>query len=485
MLAQALPAPSLRTDPSAALAEAWHVDGAFARAARAWSELALQGREPAEAALKAAIAWFAAGDEAAGARWLLRARRAGTPAAEIRYVVAQRHWARGKFRAALRTLRRAQRSGSASPRETTLLGVYEARLGRAEQARALFERAAARGDACALVDRVSLAGAALAPAAALESLARAAAAEPQRFEPYVLCSRLARREPGLGPPALYLERARLRRRGLTVPAQDAEPAEPAAELDRASYLVRRAGSLWRELVPDAALPPPQLVVARDASWLAEALTAYELHLAQDAGLLPDYRAATLRTVRELGGGRLARQGLAALARLPGRAAADALRAKGGFVVAALRAVVGEDAFVRLLRDVFGLDRAHPLDTYLFFALASRAHGASLNWFARQWVCEPAELVLAAEAEAAPAPGGGYRLALRARCLGVAVPGAAVTYAVDLADGTTLRHALNLDLGLRDAALELPARPLRVRPDPDARWYASTVAARLESCRELA
>ena len=280
----------------------------------------------------------------------------------------------------------------------------------------------------------------------------AAAAAPHRFEPYVLCSRLARRVPGLDSPVLQLERARLRRRGLPVPPEDAEPAEPGAGLP----------------------------VARDAVWLRAALAEYERHAAEAAGALPGYRAATLRRLRALHGGRLAHQGLAGLAQMPGERAAYVLRAKGGFVLAALRAVVGAEAFARLLDDVAGLGPECPLDTYLFFALASRAHGASLTWFARQWVCEEAELILAAEAAAAPGAAGAYRLDLRARCLGVAVPGAPVTYAVDLAGGSAVRLELNLDLGLRDVALELPARPLRVRPDPDAHWYASTVAATLES-----
>ncbi|MBV8370837.1 MAG: hypothetical protein JO036_18135 [Candidatus Eremiobacteraeota bacterium] len=664
----------------AALAEAYHVDRAFAPAAAAWSALASMEYEPQESALKAAISWLALGEIEEGVRWLRRARRSGTPPGDLLYVIAQQQWATGRLKRALRTLELARRlAGRAGP-ETTLLGVYAHRLHDRDRAGRLFAEAAAAGDACALANSVSLAGDAAAPEVALSALARAATGEPQRFEPYVLAARLARTCGSLGPPALFLARARLRRDGvvplaprrpaaetelavrvrgfvspdgirasvvwragdrtplperfrlnrgfrevrvfgaavepaghdprgeaaiyavpasagggarevtieidgvplppgarfsaeeveldaiaewlpapeppvrirwdveLTAPpamtlATSVHPAgvtaiamrrpatlelgelrivgrRPAAELRLSAQLVARGLAEWRALLPGVVQPAATVAVvdrprsqfcyaraglvrvtngalngrsaaqlvhkashllwgnevrfADDARWLAESLADYGMHLACESGALPDYRRQTLAALRTLDGGTLCATGLATLAAIRNKPAAFRLRAKGGFVIAALRAAMGEDAFRALLYAVAAAGRREPVDSYLFFALASRKNGASLNWFARQWVYESCELILAAhEPVAVSSEDGRWQLSFRAACEGVAVPGAPVCYLVSLAGGAAVRLNVDLNLGARQVTCTLGERPVSIHPDPDACWYAST------------
>lgn len=686
----------------AALAEAWHVDGDLARAAAAWAELAGDGGEPAEAALKAAISCFAAGDEAAGLEWIERARGAGAPPEEVLYVLAQRSWGGGDALRALDLLEEAARRDPRSGRAVNLRGVLLLRLGASGRARAHFAEALARDpdDACALANQISADIDAMGALEAEAALRRAARSAPHRVEPHVLHARLRRRAGDEAGARLGLTRARLRQRSLWPPedraaaggealpplaraavtgrlseagaslsvsltfegepplgvfinagytrvslggaaSRPAEPppgaapriAAPAAyhEIPERLREAARAGaplaitlegrplppcarltadeieldglSAWLPLAAperrtlyrlDIELPPgfrafapspapepggPGLLALRapreaslpdgivacgrtplgdlraaaaaayQAQWLwldllgpacaaarafaalppvvlvdrpgsrfcyaragylripsglagtgelapllthevghagfgiaarfapgselyAEALAEYSLHLAEDAGVVPGYRAPTLAALAALGGGELPSAGLAAMARGPGRRDAYVLRAKGGFMVAALRGVMGDAPFRDLLRAVLELGGERPIGGYELFAVASRLHGASLGWFANQWIHAGGELGFAVEPGEIRREGAGHLAHFTVRCAGAAVPGAPVRFDVECEGGERVSAHLDLDLGVAHAAVITPSRPRAVRPDPERRWYAS-------------
>lgn len=216
-------------------------------------------------------------------------------------------------------------------------------------------------------------------------------------------------------------------------------------------------------------------------WLCEALAEYTLHLAERAGHLPGYRAATQAALQELGGGRMPATGLAELSRAPGPEAAYVLRAKGAWAISMLRDLIGDEAFHATLRAALEHGSRRPLDTYTFFALASYFHGASVSWFANQWVHSDAAMAISVEgAEATPAADGFY-LALDVRCAGLAAPGAPVELVVATETGERHPVLAGLDLGRAEVHVRTPAAPTSVTVDPHLRCYAD-VAQRTKEVR---
>jgi hypothetical protein len=222
-----------------------------------------------------------------------------------------------------------------------------------------------------------------------------------------------------------------------------------------------------------------------SDYLAEALAEYSLHLAESAELLPGYSRRALAWLRNLFGGALPDTGLCQLARATNGPSPALLRVRGGFVVAALHRVMGDVPFFNFLRELYALGsgrgRAHrPIDEYTFFALASRVHGHSLNWFANQWLYESAGLSFSVRAARVEHTGSGYRTAFIASSSGLAIPGAPVDFAVETEGGGATRVSVPVNLGERREIVKTAARPIAIHPDPDHRWYASRASTRLES-----
>lgn len=309
-------APAARTPAAtrAAVAEALHVGGRFAEAARAWAELAGSGHDVASSALKAAMSYLAAGDERTGQAWLERAGAAGAEVADVRYVTAQHALSLGRAAEAEAALREACRERGGGP-ELTALGVQRWRGGARAEARRLFSEALARdpGDPLARIDLVSAdlqEGGAVDRAAAVAMLAEAAAAAPHRAEPFVLYSRLGvgRRE-----RAEALARARLRTRQLT----SYRPATAAdGPLGDAHVSVRRATTGPHPLPErsDGSASATELCVTARFSCDADPPGGLPATVLVNGG----YRAVTV-------GGRAAVPGVPGRAGAPGHPGAPAVR----------------------------------------------------------------------------------------------------------------------------------------------------------------
>lgn len=210
--------------------------------------------------------------------------------------------------------------------------------------------------------------------------------------------------------------------------------------------------------------------ARGSEWLSEALAEYSLHLLEDSGLLVAHRARTLAFVEHLAG-ELPDRALVKLAADPNPAAQLALRVKGGFAIAALRTLLGDEAFVALVRAAVAVGRDRPIDDYTFFALASRLHGASVTWLANQWAYARAGLELSG-VSSVERLGDRHvtRVAVRAR--GALVPAGPLEVAVLDAGGEEVLGEVDVTLGSGQLVLCTQQRPRRVLLDPHHRQYAA-------------
>ena len=207
------------------------------------------------------------------------------------------------------------------------------------------------------------------------------------------------------------------------------------------------------------------------AWLGEALAEYSSHLAEDAGWLTGYRQNSLALLRSMHHGTLPTQGMAELHRSGGKHAAYSLRVKGGFIIAMLRTLMGENAFWSFLRAVHDLGSEQYFDAYHFFALASYWHGASLNWFVNQWIYAETSMAFSVEHSQLRQCDDGFCLSFNVRCLGTATPGRPVTVAIQSEGGQESRVPVNLNLGRAAVTATLSTRPEKIIVDPDLCWYA--------------
>jgi tetratricopeptide (TPR) repeat protein len=238
----------------------------------------------------------------------------------------------------------------------------------------------------------------------------------------------------------------------------------------AGILLHEAGHLWWGV--DVRFEP-------DSQWLAESLAEYTLHLAERDGLLPGYASSSIAMLERLGEGRLPALGLKHLAARTDRLSAHLLRVVGGFVISALREVVGNTAFWTLLKALHDEESRHGfIDDYRFFALAARIYGRSLTWFVNQWVHTDSGLHLVAESPRVERVRDAYKTHFIARALGSATPGADVHFAVRTRQGIR-SVALNLELGSCPATVWTPDAPLAIVPDADFRWPASRATTELK------
>jgi hypothetical protein len=208
--------------------------------------------------------------------------------------------------------------------------------------------------------------------------------------------------------------------------------------------------------------------APDSEWLAEALAEHAVHLVARDGLLADHRARSWAALAALPGGPPATS-LAGLASRSDRLWASALRVKGAAVVAMLGDVVGPDVLGETLRRCRSLGESHVLDAFTFFAIASMLHGASLDWFVRQWVEGDAVLDVRASATATLVAGA-WDVTVTAECASVAVPGAPVVIEVRTATGASARLALDVDAVPATGRCTVADRPVELVVDPSVRLY---------------
>lgn len=243
-----------------------------------------------------------------------------------------------------------------------------------------------------------------------------------------------------------------------------------------AQLIHKTGHLWWNA--DERFTP-------ESRWLAEALAEYGLHMADSAGLVREYRASVLTALRTLGDGRLPAAGLYELSKDRSKPGAFRLRAKGAFMLAALRATLGDSSFWSLIAETYAHSRTNPIDSYTFFAIAARLKGCSLNWFARQWVFETSELIFSArDAHVTQTGVARWELTFIAACDGIGVPGSAVRYAVVLQNGSVKLADVNLNLGIGKVVVSLEQQPIKITPDPFLEWYGTSVTYSLEDSNGL-
>ena len=425
--------PDALQEAELAVAEALHVDGFFAEAARRWERAARSGDQRAEAALKAAISRISMGHVREGRRWLRQAGQWGADGEEVGYVEAQLHWHRGEIERAIAAFEALTRRYVRKSQAPNALGVLWWQRRDKERARAWFRSALERNpdNAEALANLVSIdLGNGAPPDDAEELLARSALLRPWRPEAYVLHSRLLRHTAGEDAGRVSLVKAQLRRRNLTQPAAGIPIAREEA--------IDESEPGWDE-------------------WLAESLAEYALHVEEDAGRRSGYRAGIIATLPD--------------PQAPGHR-------KGGFVLSMLRQIMGEAPFDRLLKRTSELSRTHWLDAYTFSALASWIHGQSLFWFFNQWLGAGAGMEFVLDPQAVERRGDGYRLGLSVRGDGIATPGAAVEVEVRTEGGGCERFPVALELGTCSLSVTLPSRPVRVIIDPELRWYAPRTEGRI-------
>lgn len=240
------------------------------------------------------------------------------------------------------------------------------------------------------------------------------------------------------------------------------PSGLARRLERAAQVYHEAGHLWWG--QDVRFVPTD-------AWLGEALAEYSLHMVEDAGWLVGYRQQTLALLRSLHDGSLPTQGLAKLHESQGRHAAYIVRARGGFIIAMLRTLMGDDAFGNFLRSLHELGPVQCFDAYHFFALASHWHGSSLNWFANQWIYTDTGMAFSVEDSQLTRRANVFHLSFTVVSRGMAIPGGPVAVAIQREGGAEMRVSVNLNLGSAVVTVALPTRPERIIVDPDLRWYA--------------
>lgn len=240
------------------------------------------------------------------------------------------------------------------------------------------------------------------------------------------------------------------------------PSGFARQMERSAQVCHEVGHLWWGL---------DVRFSSTDAWLGEALAEYSLHLAENAGWLAGYRQNSLALLRSLHHGTLPARSLAELYKSAGKHAAYSLRVKGGFVIAMLRSVMGENAFWNFLRAVHDLGFEQYVDAYHFFALASHWHGSSLNWFVNQWIYADTNMAFSVEDCQLTQRDDLFCLSFYARSRGIATPGAPVTVAIQSEGGKELRVPVSLNLGSAVVTVTLPTRPEKIIVDPDVCWYA--------------
>jgi tetratricopeptide (TPR) repeat protein len=236
----------------------------------------------------------------------------------------------------------------------------------------------------------------------------------------------------------------------------------------ACLLLHEAGHLWWGV--DVRFEP-------ESQWLAEALAEYTLHLAERRGLLPGYASSSLRMLQRVGQGRLSDEGLRHLAHRQDRVSAHLARVRGGFVISALREILGDTGFWATLKAVHEEGRHGLISDYSFFALAASIHGSPLTWFVNQWAHVRSDLHLVVDASSVERVGDAYETRFTAEAIGSATPGADIYFGVRTREGMDV-VALNLDLGTCPASVRTLAKPLAIVPDPNVRWPASRVVKEL-------
>jgi hypothetical protein len=245
---------------------------------------------------------------------------------------------------------------------------------------------------------------------------------------------------------------------------------------RARYVRVASGILhrpsqWSQLAHEAAHAwwGGQVRFAEPDEWFAEALAEFTLHELDDRGVCAGYRRDTMAAAAGEHLAATAAAGLAELAATGGRIAAYLVRAKGGFLIAHLKAVLGADTFHRWLRTLAALGRTRRLRVYDAFAVASWLHGASLGWLANQWLFERVEPWVDVVAHRCRT-GSGWRCTVRVTSRSVLCLGVPVELAVTGPDGDGRRLAARLDAGSDELATPTAARPEAVDLDPDRRFW---------------
>lgn len=234
-------------------------------------------------------------------------------------------------------------------------------------------------------------------------------------------------------------------------------------------------SQWSQLAHEAAHVwwGGEVRFAEPDGWFAEALAEFTLHELEDRGFCPGYRRDVLAAVSAEPVADTAAAGLAELAATGGRVAAYLVRAKGGFLVAHLKAVLGPATFHRWLRALAVLGRTRRLRVYDAVALASWLHGASLGWLANQWLFERVEpwvdVNVAVAADRRPA-GHGWRCTVAVTSRSVLCLGVPVEVAVTTGAGDVRRLLARPDAGADEVSVVTAARPEAVELDPDRRFW---------------
>jgi hypothetical protein len=130
--------------------------------------------------------------------------------------------------------------------------------------------------------------------------------------------------------------------------------------------------------------------------------------------------------------------------------------------------------------VYESARQQTLDAYTFFAVASRLHGTSLNWFAHQWAYARLALQFEVEVVGVSQTQEGFRTALVVSCAGGAIPGEPVQFYLRDEVGTTQEFFIDLSLGRRRVELISTGRPASIHPDPHCRWFAARTVTNVRS-----
>ena len=132
------------------------------------------------------------------------------------------------------------------------------------------------------------------------------------------------------------------------------------------------------------------------------------------------------------------------------------------VIQMLEEVMGKEKFLRLVRLLLERYRGRYLSPQAFEAAASEVHGASLDWFFREWVHE--NKVLTYEIESVAQSGGQTRV--KVKRTGAAT--LAMPLEVTFADGAKMRQTIAADPETQELNFTSAARPVRAQLDPDRR-----------------
>ena len=133
--------------------------------------------------------------------------------------------------------------------------------------------------------------------------------------------------------------------------------------------------------------------------------------------------------------------------------------------------MGDQKFKELLLSVIDVGQHYEIDAYTFFAIASRIHGQTLNWFANQWAYNDCDLEIFAHVKNIEKKKNGWKVAFVAYHSGTAIPGAPLLYLLETVSETIMIEVQpHLTGTLKEVCV--PDRPVALRPDPECEWYAS-------------